>query len=298
MEYELFKTIIKERILEFLPPVYHSYTPEISNVTKVNETKDAFRLMPPGDPSNVAMPTLYLDDLYRDFAEDEDLERVLSLIAQIMMKWSGIRVPELAGFKLSDHKDCVVANIIGTDRNPQLLDHVPHVEFLDMSVIFRLVFSSGEEGINSMIITNQLMEDAGLTREKLFQLALENTPRMYPAKILEGIGDGIQVVTNELGICGATVMVYPGLLDELATKMEGDFYILPSSIHEFFAIPADSARPEDLVRMLADGNEHITPPSERLSNVIYKYDAERTRLFKCAGYIPGNPQEDIVNMAD
>ena len=284
MDYELFKTVVKERIKDYMPPVFRNYRVESKPVIKVNQTKDSFCLLPPEQNRNLAIPTLYLDDLYEDFMGDEDLDRVLQMAADVFIAWSGYEVPELSGFRLEDHKDQILANLISRRKNGKLLETVPHADLMDMAVIYRLVTSINEYGINSCIITNDMMQDAGLTPEEIHGLALENTPRMLEARIYEGDEEGVFVVTNQAGVCGAAVMLDDEQLQKVAQKTEGDFYILPSSIHEFFAVAVEVIKPEELLQMLLAGNRGITPLQDQLSQCIYRYSEKDHRLSTVASY--------------
>lgn len=40
------------------------------------------------------------------------------------------------------------------------------------------------------------------------------------------------VVTNEDRVNGAATMFYPGVMDEIGEKLGGNFFVLPSSLHE------------------------------------------------------------------
>ena len=44
------------------------------------------------------------------------------------------------------------------------------------------------------------------------------------------------VVTNETGIDGAAAVFYPGVMDQLGEEIKGDFFILPSSVHELLLL--------------------------------------------------------------
>lgn len=284
MDYETFKLLVPQRIKEFLPPIFAGFTPQVRSVAKVGGMKDAFCMFPPEKPEMVAVPTLYLDDLYREYQENQDLDGTLEMIAQVIMTWSGIEVPELAGFCLSDHPDRIVANLICADMNRDLLREVPHHSFLDMAVIYRLVHSITKEGINSAIITNAMLEETDLTEEKLREHAMENTLRILPLQIIEDKGQEIFIVTNEAGFFGAAAMLYPEYLQSLAQKTGGDYYIMPTSIHEFFVIPIECAELRDLAQLLASGNESITRREERLSAAIYRYSAKDHILTWAAAY--------------
>lgn len=278
MEYELFKQLVTGRIKEYMPPVFDGYQVDVRRVTKVNETKDAFYIRPPVPNPKVAIPTLYLDDLYEDFSADEDLERILQTAASVFIRWSGIEAPEIAGFCMKEHTDCIAANLINTQMNQALLEKVPHTEFLDMSVIYRLVHSANERGVNSAIITTEMMRDAELSVQELHQLAMENTARLFPVHIITGNEEDVCVMTNELGICGATTMLYEEDMQKLAQAFDGDFYIMPTSIHEFFAVRTGVADANHLAQMLEEGNRTITRPEEQLSSKIYLYRAAEGKI--------------------
>ena len=279
MEYELFRKLVVRRIKEFLPPMYQDFVPELNLVPKVNEIKDAFCMKPPGDRINMAIPTLYLDDIYIDFAQDQDLDRILARMAQVIVSYSGIEVPELASFRLEDHTDLITANLISRAKNEMLLDRVPFTPFLDMAVIYRIVHSAGDDGIHSAIITNDMLESTELTTEDLHEFALRNTPRIFPPRILDGSEEGVFILTNHNFLFGATAMLFDGEMRRLSGLVGGDFYIMPTSLHEFFAISTELADPEDLKMMLAEGNRQITAPVDRLSTGIYHYLSSEGRII-------------------
>ena len=45
------------------------------------------------------------------------------------------------------------------------------------------------------------------------------------------------VITNEQTMDGASAIFYPEVMKQLGECFQGDFYILPSSIHETFVLP-------------------------------------------------------------
>lgn len=287
MEYKLFKKLVAQRIKEFLPPVFQGYKVETRPVHKINETKDAFCLFPPGRPTNIAVPTLYLDEIYEDFKRDEDMDRVLQAVADVIQTWSGYEVPEFGEFSLQEHTDSIVADLISTEMNRELLEEVPHTDFLDMSIIYRAIHSINEAGINSAVITSKMLEKTDLTADDLYRLAMQNTSRLFPAKRYQGNGDGVFVMTNEHYCGGAVTMLYEEDMKKLADRIGGDFFILPSSRHEFFAVDVRKSDATNLVKMLAAGNNNITDPVDLLSRSIYRYDAGEEKVSRVVGYEMG-----------
>lgn len=287
MEYELFKSLVQKRIMEYMPPLYRDYVPTVRRVHKVNGHRDAFCLTPPEQGEQVAVPTIYIDDMYAMFGECEDLDRVLREAAGIFMTWTGVDISPLAEMKLEDHTDSIAAFLISRELNEELLETVPHTDFLNLSLIYRLVIRDDRDEIHSMLITNSLMEEMGMTTEELHEIAMANTPNIFPLKIIDGESRSPVIMTNDIGYSGATVMLYPEAMRGMAKRMDGDFFILPTSLHEFFAICVEDADPEDLVRLLEAGNDSITSREEQLSSMIYRYIAATGEIVKVAGYDAG-----------
>ena len=69
---------------------------------------------------------------------------------------------------------------------------------------------------------------AEIMGEDFFELMGEVEPAM----------PGVYVCTNESKHHGASALMYPNFMDEVADKLGGDFYIIPSSIHETLLFPA------------------------------------------------------------
>ena len=109
-------------------------------------------------------------------------------------------------------------------------------------------------------ITNTIMDHWNIDIKYLFQCATDNTPLYFPLvfSTLEDVikmlvGEDVMgnicpksedevmmyVITNEQGINGATVMLYQEEFQQLAAKIRGKNYILPSSIHELILITFD-----------------------------------------------------------
>ena len=81
------------------------------------------------------------------------------------------------------------------------------------------------------------------------------------------------VVTNNIGINGASVILYPDMLREIAAKLGGDFYVLPSSIHEVLVVSAsEDVDEKSLKKMVEDINRNYLLPDEYLSDNVYKYN--------------------------
>lgn len=114
-------------------------------------------------------------------------------------------------------------------------------------------------------------ECAGLDSTEIEQM----TTDMLRTSIGDGIVDGndmkMYVLSNTRGINGAACMLYPKVLEEAQMKLKGDYYILPSSIHELILVPTDALYDERLSAMVKDINETMVPSTDVLSDNVYMY---------------------------
>ena len=86
------------------------------------------------------------------------------------------------------------------------------------------------------------------------------------------------VLTNELGIYGATAMLYDGVLEEAGEKWEQNFYIIPSSVHELILL-LEEWDMEQLDLMIKEVNEREVKDDEILSDHAYLYDVKEKRFY-------------------
>ena len=157
--------------------------------------------------------------------------------------------------------------------------------------------SNDEDGIASIRITNEVAKEWQTDTRELYTLALKNSERIFEEKIMPmseviGMFDvqlqemGLKkpalkreclyepyVVTNNMGINGASVILYQDIFKRLAEKIGGDFYILPSSIHEVLAMSAKAGlTKEELKNMVKEVNDNCLLPDEYLSDSVYRYN--------------------------
>lgn len=291
MDYELFKELVVQRIEDFLPPIFVNYRAEISTVRKVNEKKDTLLLIPGEHEDIAAMPNIYLDEMYEEFKECPDLERILQKIAALVVHYTGKLSAEELDLDFSKRKDFIVMNLINTEKNQELLKNIPHKDVMDLSIIYRIIMGQEDHGMATVMVNHTIMTEMGITEAELNELAYMNTAKMFPVEIFK-LSELMYVMTNEAKIHGATTMMYREAVNLLAEKIGGSFYIIPSSIHEVIAVPEKDASPKRLIKMLEEGNRVCGPESEVLSNSIYHYDKDTESFTVAASYYS---QEEIAD---
>lgn len=302
MNYEIFKEVVAEKFMDYMPEQYQGMRLRVEPVNKVNKVLDGITLVGSGAGRSVS-PTLYINHMYEHYLETENLQEVLQSAAR-RMDMAFKEMPEVGDVNLESAKDNIVFQVINTLQNEDMLRDMPHREFQDLSIIYRWVVKVDENGIQSSAIRNNLAEQLGMNEEQLFKCAVENTRRIFTPTVKSMndviremfISDGMPaevadmmigempedkmmwVISNDRGINGAGSMLYEDNLHKLAMKLETDLYILPSSVHECIAVSTNVGDPYELAEMVSEINMGQVALEDRLSNQVYHYDKDARRL--------------------
>ena len=194
-------------------------------------------------------------------------------------------------------RENIIFQLINTEQNKKLLNDVPHREFLDLSIIYRMVIKIDEYGMRSAVISNDIVQEFGMDETELYNCAIENTKRilkptvtsMYdmivkrlkmPAEIADVVDPDnmMWVISSKYLFDGAGFIIYEDILHELAEMLGTDLYILPSSIHECLAVSINMAEPHELEDMVKEVYLDGIELEERLSNKVYLYDRTLRKL--------------------
>ena len=292
MNYEIFKEVVAEKFMDYMPEQYQGMRLRVEPVNKVNKVLDGITLVGSGAGRSVS-PTLYINHMYEHYLETENLQEVLQSAAR-RMDMAFKEMPEVGDVNLEGAKDNIVFQVINTLQNEDMLRDMPHREFQDLSIIYRWVVKVDENGIQSSAIRNNLAEQLGMNEEQLFKCAVENTRRIFPPTVKSMndviremfVSDGMPaevadmmigempedkmmwVISNDRGINGAGSMLYEDNLHKLAMKLETDLYILPSSVHECIAVSTNVGDPYELAEMVSEINMGQVALEDRLSNQV------------------------------
>lgn len=152
-----------------------------------------------------------------------------------------------------------------------------------MVIIFDIDLSKPTNQDISIPVTFSLMEHWETTVADLDKIAKINNPLIRPVSIhsmkemLADIFPDVEIsetpfpfflITNENMSHGAIAVTYTGVEEQLK-QLLGDFYLIPSSIHEMLAISRNTAAPEVLSEMIQEINDTQVSTEEVLDNVPY-----------------------------
>ena len=239
-----------------------------------------------------AAVTFNLNAAYDRYQADESQkDAILNKIAADAKQVSSA-IPAFEVSSITDYetvKDHLTMQVVPVEPNKEMLDGIPHKTIEDIAVVYRVEIPGSADGTASTLVTNQLLSEYGITAEQLHRDALEAQVANHPpvlknmSEIMAEMSGGMMdmpespmwVATVEGGMNGASVTQIPGFLEESAEKLGGDFFVLPSSIHEVLFIRDDgSFEREQLESMVRGVNATEVSEADFLSDSVYHYDSE------------------------
>ena len=299
MDYENFKESFKEALQEDLYGKGIEARFDMKSVEKLNnEGYDAVTVTPAD--SNIGV-TLNVEAFYKAHESGASMDEVVSKASDTVIRGFDNQ-PSIDVASLMDYeqmKDKLIMEVVSTEANADMLANVPHVEMEDMSVVYRFVIDSNDDGRATILATNNMIEAMGVTPEQLHEDALKNAPELKPAVITgmsEVMAEMMGMSPEEMAmmgmptdpadeqmfvatvpdkIHGAGVLAYQDFMDQAAERVGGSFYILPSSLHEVLLVPDNGQMSlHDLESMVREVNATQVAPEDKLTDNVYHYDAE------------------------
>lgn len=284
---------------------------EVVNVTKNNAVHLTGMTIKPQNKK--VAPTLYMEPYFAALKSGQTLASVIDQIissctAALSCASSGIDVEDLTEF--AHVKDKICYKLVGRNKNNEFLSAVPHRDYLDLAIVYYLQTAITDSGTATVTVTNDLAHIWGVDESELYDLARKNTPRMNRGIVLtlSDVLDGkatasthqecgtdvynsfdisrskekilpMYVVTNTAKTFGAAVILYDGLLKDVAEYLScSGIYAIPSSVHEFICIPDTFGNAGDIKQMVQEINAAEVRPDEVLSDSIYHYDVTTHEL--------------------
>lgn len=141
-------------------------------------------------------------------------------------------------------------------------------------------------------VTENLLNVLGVAVDDLFDKARRNLHKSASVKsmsqVLSELMGGIPVPEAPSGmfvamtsdkINGSAILTDTDFLEDFRKK-HGDFWIIPSSVHELIFVPCDRADGEALEPMIGEVNGQCVRPEEQLSNSLFKFDENGLTVFE------------------
>ena len=251
MNYENFILAVKEAVEELCPNDRVVSKKITKNNSMVLDSISIFR------GEDYIAPTIYLESYFDEYNQGKSVDTIAQDIINFSDMYRG-RVEidlEMCG-SFNGIKDRVLCKLVNREQNKLILEKCPNRDFFDLAIVYYCVEMSSDNEYGSWLVTNAVFDEWNVTEEELFDAAISNLKNQVEWKIIdiwdllaEMTGDTyypqefdkdydgpkMYVLTNDIKIFGASAMLDDKVLFEFARK-HGNFYILPSSIHELILV--------------------------------------------------------------
>ena len=252
-------------------------------------------------------PTLYVEDFYKAYKAGSSIPDLSHQAVETVVRSLGMaNMLSAESFeRLADPVNYRV-RLLYKNRNKEYLKDKPALE-VGCGLAFIAEIDGGEYGA---VFTDALLKETGMSKDELFDKAMESTMRKYPAvlhdladsvcsrpedcdNLLEGpavrapagTGPGF-VLTNSSFYWGAGVLFYPGVIDRIHELLDGDFYVLPSSVHELIIMADEDQDPQQLTDLVRSANRSVVKDSEILADDLFACRSGKLHRVSFGGVVP------------
>lgn len=259
-------------------------------------------------PNIKATPVVYVDDMYNYYNNvndlDDTLNKAISLIESNINSIKNTKVDDAVSNLIGDIKGNVFPRLVNTKTNEVMLQNTPHRGFLDMSIVYYIEqYNDILNCIESIRITNELMESENISEEELYHNSMKNMlekekSRLMPMiKVIMSIQFGIPLMeteitksdflggdfvmlSNERGINGSRRLLDTKALIKASEIAESDLYILPSSTQEVLIVSVNeiNASVSELKNMVSEVNMNEVSKEERLTDNVYIFKRDTNTI--------------------
>ena len=247
---------------------------------------------------------LYVGDLYEEYRRGLGMDVIVKDVVKRLQGISRTDIIEKAKM-ISDYnkiKNYLFIRLINKNKYEADLTDSVYRTIGDIAMVLYVRMGEIEGYTSSMKVKQHMLEKWDMDRDEVFEAALLNTyfispPRIYCwEKMLfdthyEGenfmnLLSDYPIRRGAVGNClstvkrtnGAVAVFLPGVASRLADLMQGNLYLVFTSIHEVMIHNEATVDPEDLRHVLIDTIKETTPEEDVLTFDIYHYDRE-TGIF-------------------
>ncbi len=250
---------------------------------------------------------LYVGDLYEEYRRGLGMDMIVKDVVKRLQGISRTDIIEKAKI-ISDYdkiKNYLFIRLINKNKYEADLRDSVYRTIGDIAMVLYVSMGEIEGYTSSMKVKQHMLEKWDMDRDEVFEAALLNTyfispPRIYCwEKMLfdthyEGenfmnLLSDYPIRRGAVGNClstvkrtnGAVAVFLPGVASRLADLMQGNLYLVFTSIHEVMIHNEKTADPEDLRHVLIDTIKETTPEEDVLTFHIYHYDRATGSFSLC-----------------
>lgn len=254
------------------------------------------------------VPCFYMEELYQSYCMGEAILGLAEHMVNIVKGECEKVKEQVKWLKCTDWiKKNLFLRLVHLEKNREVLEDSVYSEYMDLAYVVYVVTEISRDGIKCFRLPKQMWESLELGEiHTCFPRLIENTRRLFPEKLeyicyglekevsepaelsefLKDVREGealianrLYVLSNQRRVNGATVLLYPEILETVGKRFGGGYYIIPSSIHEVLLLKENPGENEEkLNEMVWEVNQAVVAPEEVLSNHVYYYSPSKHKI--------------------
>ena len=286
MTYEEFANKVAEEMGKRMPE-YDGFTIEEVNKSNIGTLKGLAASVEDG-----AVPIIYLEKYYYDYEDGQSFTDVCDHLERQYREAAGTVAPDDRIIEPEYVRNHLIVKLLNYDLNKGLLDTYVNRRVDDYAIVPYVEVDLGDH-MGEVKFTPDHFESFEFDMDEVIDEAIIRTQQLYPAVLntmtdrlytmggtdriknyLDGneeVEEDIMILTNTRGMEGAVAMYYPGVMQKIGELM-GDFFLVPSSIHEFLVIKVQFNIDEEyLSRTVLNVNRTMVDETDWLGTRVLRY---------------------------
>ena len=242
-----------------------------------------------------ASPTIYMENYYADYLNGVDICEIGDRLMQLYRENNLAVSLDMSFFEdFGAVKNRLFIKLINRLSNRDFLEEVPYEEYLDLAIVAYVRICDKKIGNGVIMVRNEHCRMWGVDPDTVLYTAKKNTHDhdgftiRHIMDVLSSMGNNkmsdscrnrdefpMYVATNRKMVNGASVLTMKDKLREFYKVIGGEYYIIPSSVHELILVGKSSTDGDfDINRMIREVNETQLGPDDVLSDHAYLYSAD------------------------
>lgn len=183
--------------------------------------------------------------------------------------------------------------LVNGARNKRRMEGKPFSRMGEFLLAYQIQLGDGHGGIYATQVTDQMLREWGIDEAELHDIAVANmdlSQNYLLQSMEEAIGIEVDpsvkpedrpemfILTSKMKINGATVIFSEEVRQKVGKQLGGDYYLLPSSIHEWVVTLRGVQEHTEMEDMVQEVNEDAVEEEEFLSDHVYEYDVARAQM--------------------
>ena len=252
---------VKNNVTDYLPEKFADAQVHLQEVTKKNGLT-LTGVVIPVEETNIT-PTIYLDSFYQEYCNGKNLDSCVGDVADIWIENmdTDLSVDVNRILDYGNIKDKLQVRICDPEKNREWLADKAVTMHGDFAAYYTANLSENEDGIASTAVTKNLLEAWNVDVDTLHKDAMAADKNRGPAlysmdNLMESVAFGGKAenllngeqevnmfmlpmfcLTNEKKMNAASLILHEDIRKQIGEFMKGDFYVLPSSMHETLLVP-------------------------------------------------------------